>query len=280
MPIDYNRIDVFSSQNREVLPIYPLDVFRSTEAGEAEIHSSATALSAEQIEVLVSVDGKVNVGDLEQRLGHIAPESLRDIVRALFGRGLIRHQTVEEDLGLDLTSFFASTAPSAEPSEGAKASADREAGGGVPALQSDGYYVSIARKAAGAPRPATGEKFNVLVIDDDPEFCALVVRLLGIAGFAVRTAQDRAAIVAELRRTPLPDVVLLDVNLPGINGFDILHKMKQAPALKAVPVIMTTAEATRASVTKGLVGGADGYLTKPFKGENLVKGVRSVLGLG
>ena len=55
--------------------------------------------------------------------------------------------------------------------------------------------------------------------------------------------------------------------------------MKQVPALKAVPVIMTTAEANRASVTKGLVGGADGYITKPFKGENLLKGVKTVLGL-
>ena len=59
---------------------------------------------------------------------------------------------------------------------------------------------------------------------------------------------------------------------------DILQKMKSAPALKTIPVIMTTAEATRESVMRGLVGGADGYLTKPLKSENLLKAVRTVLG--
>jgi len=53
----------------------------------------------------------------------------------------------------------------------------------------------------------------------------------------------------------------------------------QVPALKVIPVIMITAEATRAAVTRGLVGGADGYLTKPLKGEILLKAVNTVLGL-
>ena len=279
MSVEYRKVDVFSAENREVLPIYPLDVFRTTDKGEAEIHASATTLSAELLEVLVSVDGKANVGDLEQLLKHIPPEPLRSLVRALLRDNLIRQPTVEEEMGLDLTSFFAAGTPAAEPSEAAKASADREAEDSVPTLQSDGYYVSIARQAAGVHQPASGDKYSVLLIDDDPDFCALVERLLFNAGYAMRVARDRAEIVAELRKTSLPDLVLLDVNLPGTNGFEILHKMKQVPALKAVPVIMTTAEANRASVTKGLVGGADGYITKPFKGENLLKGVKTVLGL-
>jgi DNA-binding response OmpR family regulator len=149
----------------------------------------------------------------------------------------------------------------------------------VPALESNGYYVSIAHRSAGARRLGPGEKHTVLLIDDDPDFCALVERLLSNAGFGMRIARDRDAIVAELRKAPLPDLVLLDVNLPGTNGFEILAKMKQVPALRTTPVIMTTAEANRASVMKGLVGGADGHITKPFRDENLLKGVRTVLGL-
>lgn len=273
------RVSVFSIDNRESLPVYPQDVYHPTEKGEAEVHGGATRLSAEMLELLVLVDAKANVGDIEQLLPHIAPDVLRAHVRGLLRDGLIRQATVEEETGLDLTSFFAATAALAEPSEGARASADREAGSSAPALQSDGYYVSIARQPVGARPLAAGEKYKVLLIDDDPDFCALIERVLATAGFDTRIAANRAGIVAELRKQPLPDAVLLDVMLPDTNGFEILQRMKQVPALKTVPVIMTTAEATRAAVTRGLVGGADGYLTKPFKTDILVKAVRTVLGI-
>lgn len=279
MTVEYRRVDVFSEENREALPIYPLDIFRITDKGEAEIQSGATTLTAEMLGVLVAVDGKANVGDLEQQLPHLRPEVVRNVLRALFGEGCIRQPTVEEETGIDLSSFFAPAAPAAAPSAGAMASADREAEGSVAALRGDGYYVSIARKSVAARRLAAGGKHSVLLIDDDPDFCALVERLLSKAGFEMRIAQDRETIIAELRKAPLPDLVLLDVNLPGTNGFEILAKMKQVPALKTTPVIMTTAEASRPAVMKGLVGGADGYLTKPLKSENLLKGVRTVLGL-
>ena len=272
------NVSVYSTENREVLPIYPLDVYRPSDKGEAEIHASGTTLSAHALQLLVLFDGKANVGDLEQKLPHLPQESLRNMVRALLRDGLIRQPTVEEETGLDLTSFFAAPAPEAEPSEGARASAEREAGNGVPALAADGYYVSIARQPQTLRKAAAGEKAAVLLIDDDPDFCALIGRLLGNAGYAMRVATNREEIVAELTRPVPPDLVLLDVNLPGTNGFEILRKMKLVPALKATPVIMTTAEATRESVMRGLVGGADGYLTKPFKGENLLKAVRTVLG--
>ena len=71
MTVEYRRVDVFSAENREVLPIYPLDVFRTTEKGETEIQSGATTLTAEMLELLVAVDGKANVGDLEQQLQHL-----------------------------------------------------------------------------------------------------------------------------------------------------------------------------------------------------------------
>ena len=113
MTVEYRRVDVFSAENREVLPIYPLDVFRTTEKGETEIQSGATTLTAEMLELLVAVDGKANVGDLEQQLQHLKPEVLRNVLRALMSEGCIRQPTVEEEMGLDLTSFFASTAPAA-----------------------------------------------------------------------------------------------------------------------------------------------------------------------
>lgn len=64
-----------------------------------------------------------------------------------------------------------------------------------------------------------------------------------------------------------------------VSRFEVLHKLKTHPALKAVPVIMLTAEAKRESVMRGLVGGADGYITKPFEKAVLIAGVKAVLGL-
>ncbi len=276
---DPNKVSVYSAENREVLPIYPMDVYRLSEKGEAEINSAATALDSPHLQLLVLIDGKCSVGDLEQKLQPLPAETVRGMARTLLSHGLIRPPTVEEETGVDLNWFFAADAAPPEPSAGAKASAEREAGSGVPALETDGYYVSIARRPVPGRKPPAGRQAVVLLIDDDPDFCALVGKLLGNAGFATRTASTRDQIVAGLRQSPLPDLVLLDVMLPGTNGFDILQKMKQVPALKAVPVIMTTAEATRESVVRGLAGGADGYLTKPLKGENLLKSARTVLGL-
>jgi DNA-binding response OmpR family regulator len=65
-----------------------------------------------------------------------------------------------------------------------------------------------------------------------------------------------------------------------VNGFDILQRLKAHPALKAVPVIMLTADAARESVMRGLASGADGYITKPFERAILLDGVKAVLGIG
>ena len=92
-------------------------------------------------------------------------------------------------------------------------------------------------------------------------------------------AKNRDEIVTEFRRPPIPDLVLLDVVLPDANGFDVLARMRQHPALRNVPVVMLTSQATRDAVLKGLTGGADGYITKPFRVDALEKAVAAVLGL-
>jgi len=120
---------------------------------------------------------------------------------------------------------------------------------------------------------------RLLVIEDDPDILKLLQIFLKLEGFEPRIASNREEIVAALRAPPLPDLVLLDIRLPDINGFDVLAKMRQHPAMKTIPVVMLTAEATREAVLKGLVGGADGFVTKPFQIDRLVKAVKTVLGL-
>ena len=101
---------------------------------------------------------------------------------------------------------------------------------------------------------------------------------------AIKGAIDDAGLKRDdiqiaLRLVPMPDLILLDVHLPDADGFDILARMRQHPVLKSMPVIMLTGETTREAVLKGLKGGADGYVTKPFEADVLVAAVKAVLGL-
>ena len=86
-------------------------------------------------------------------------------------------------------------------------------------------------------------------------------------------------LVAEVRRPPVPDLILLDVMLPDADGFDILMRLRQHPVLQHVAVIMLTAKTTREAVIRGMSLGADGYITKPCAPDALMRAVRTVLGL-
>jgi DNA-binding response OmpR family regulator len=120
----------------------------------------------------------------------------------------------------------------------------------------------------------------VLVVEDDAELQRALKFLLTVEKFAPRQAANREQILEALRASPLPDVVLLDVGLPDINGFDVLARMRAHPQLKSIPIIMLTGQAQREDVMRGLAGGADGYITKPFDRDVLLTGIRAVLGLG
>ena len=276
--ISDDRVSVFSSENRANIPIYPLDVFTPTDLGISQIQGGTTRLPIVALEVLVLLDGHATVGDVEQKATHIPPEALRNLLRSLLSGGLVRAATIEESGGLDFSAFF-DAARSAEPSDGANASAHLEAASGEPHLEREGYYVSIARQAVKARKPEPGARLSVLVVEDDTDMANLVARLLEQQGFEVEIATRRDEILARLRRPHMPDAVILDVMLPDVNGFDVLQRLKAHPTLKAVPVIMLTADAKRESVMRGLVGGADGYITKPFERKILVEGVKAVLGI-
>ncbi|MBV9192477.1 MAG: response regulator [Betaproteobacteria bacterium] len=278
-----SRVSVFSAENRAEVPVYPLDVFVLTDAGASEIHGGTTRLPAEALAVLVILDGKKTVADLEQAMPHVPAENLRNVVRSLLGAGLLRAPTLAEQSGgveVDFDAFFKAADGGGETSSpAAEKSADREAVYGAPELEREGYYVSIARQAVKARAPAGGGKFNVLVVEDDPDMCALIERLLGRDIFTVKACGKRDEVLAQLRQRPSPDAILLDIHLPDLNGFELLQKLKTHPDLKLIPVVIVTAEAKPESVMRGLALGADGYITKPFDHTALVRGVKAVLGV-
>jgi CheY-like chemotaxis protein len=150
---------------------------------------------------------------------------------------------------------------------------------GLASLQAKGFFVRIARRRPDRAASGADEKLTVLVVEDDAALAKLLRTYLQMEDFAVRTAGTREEISKALSEPPKPDVVLLDVMLPDIDGFDVLAKMRQHELLKNVPVIITTAKATRESVLTGLQRGADGYVTKPYDMEVLIQAVKTVLGL-
>ena len=276
-----DRVSVFSTENRAEVPIYPLDVFVLTASGMDQIHGGSTRLRIEALEVMVMIDGKRTVGDLEQAMPHIPPANLRNVLRFLLAANFARPRTLAEAGGVDVDfDAFFKAAGSAQPaSDGAEKSADREAVYGAPDLQRNGYYVSIARQAVKAHAPADGKRRQVLLIEDDPDMAALIRRLLERDGFAVLVCAKRDTVLARLRQTPSPDVLMLDMQSQDLNGLELLQKLKAHPQLKLMPVIVVTADAKPESVMRGLALGADGYVTKPFDHVSLVKGVKAVMGL-
>jgi putative two-component system response regulator len=117
---------------------------------------------------------------------------------------------------------------------------------------------------------------RVLVVDDDEAAARLLQRILQPEGYAVEVAQDGdSAFTAVSSRQP--DVVLLDVMLPGVNGFEICRRLKQERSTRLTPVILVTALSARQARLEGVDSGADDFLTKPVDSHELLARVRSLV---
>ena len=118
---------------------------------------------------------------------------------------------------------------------------------------------------------------RILVIEDDPDIAlSLRLKLERDGGFEVVTAQDGAEGLRLAVGQP-PDLVLLDVNLPGMDGFDVCRHLRRDPATAATPVIMLTARIGESDRVAGLDLGVDDYITKPFSPKEALARVRAVL---
>lgn len=125
-----------------------------------------------------------------------------------------------------------------------------------------------------AGRPKGTEMINC--VEDDEAVGNLEAYALENGGFQVRTFENGKAFFAALE-TEIPELILLDIMLPGEDGLSILKKLRNASRTAAVPVIMTTAKGTEFDKVSGLDMGADDYLVKPFGMMELVSRVRAVL---
>jgi len=119
-------------------------------------------------------------------------------------------------------------------------------------------------------------KQKILVVDDEPDAVELIDFNLKSAGFDVITAEDGAAALKKARAT-MPDLILLDLMLPEVDGTEVCKILRRDSATSSIPIIMLTAKATELDRVLGLELGADDYVTKPFSPRELVLRVKNLL---
>ena len=119
---------------------------------------------------------------------------------------------------------------------------------------------------------------TVLVVDDSEETRQVFTELLQQEGYVVRAAADGAAALAVIDREP-PDVVLTDVTMPHLDGFELCRRLKSDPATRLIPVVLVTGLRDRADRLTGIMAGADDFLMKPFDSAELLARVASLLRL-
>ncbi len=126
------------------------------------------------------------------------------------------------------------------------------------------------------PRDYNFDGALLMVVDDDPLVQEVLQMKLERAGYRVSVLSDGDAALAAIKET-LPDLLILDINMPGISGFEVCRRLRSEENTRALPILMLTAYGSLDHIVKGLDIGADDYMTKPFEFEELMVRIKSLL---
>ena len=183
--------------------------------------------------------------------------------------------TAPDPADLDFTNFFAKReVPPVTPAQKAKIAA--EALIGENEITHGGFCVSMARPGLRPIKPVQG-KAQVLVVEDEPLTSSMIQRMLVGAGYEPVPAANGREVVERLRNPRLPDLILMDVMLPDIDGFKILERIRSHKVIGDIPVVMVSGQADMADITRGFTAGADGYVTKPTTRKALLGVIEQVM---
>lgn len=122
-------------------------------------------------------------------------------------------------------------------------------------------------------------KKRILLVEDEPNIIVSLTFLLERAGFEIVTENNGQKALDSILSDP-PDTVVLDVMLPGLDGFEILRRLREDPRVEQLPVLMLTAKGQREDRKKSLEFGADRFITKPFSNAEVVEAVQDLAARG
>ncbi len=118
---------------------------------------------------------------------------------------------------------------------------------------------------------------KILIVDDEPNIVVSLEFLMKQKGHAVKVVNDGESALAAVAEFQ-PDLILLDVMMPRMSGYDLCQRVRENPAWQDIKIIMLSAKGRDVEVTKGLAVGADAYMTKPFSTKDLIDKVQGMLG--
>ena len=118
--------------------------------------------------------------------------------------------------------------------------------------------------------------YRILVVDDEPSLLLIVTKRLESEGFMVTTAEDGEEALQKVKLTP-PHLIILDVMMPKLDGYEVCKRLKQDPQTQAIPIIFLSAKSKESWKKQGLELGASAFLTKPFKSQELLAEIRKLL---
>ena len=181
---------------------------------------------------------------------------------------------------LDFTKHFSIAYKVPEPvaSEAQQRDVDQLGTIGAAALKDKGYYTRIVVKDRGPAKKVLDPKsLRVLIVEDDEGTALLIEKTLQTFGCRTLRAGNRLEIAKALAEKKRPHLVLLDVLMPDANGFDVLNRIRQHDALKNLPVLLLTSLGERKDISRGLLLGANGYITKPVLPSALLEAVEAII---
>jgi len=120
------------------------------------------------------------------------------------------------------------------------------------------------------------ENHHILIVEDEESLLKLESILLSSKGYKVTGVRDGLAALNEIEKNR-PDLILLDIMMPGIDGFEVCRRIKENPDTRDIPIIMLTAKKSTADQARGAEVGADAYITKPFKSLKIIDVISSLL---